>query len=119
MGGVDAAQDAKVEALEKAGHPVVRIDLLDLINLGEEFFLWEMATAVAGSLLGIDAFDQPNVQESKDFTKALLDEFKRTSRLPEEEPLLVSDGIRLYTDAANRQALGQVLSLDNTLSAHL
>src|SRR2546426_3007385 len=47
MGGVDAAQDAKVEALEKAGHPVVRIELADLINLGEEFFLWEMATAVA------------------------------------------------------------------------
>src|SRR5207245_2756408 len=77
MGGVDAAQDAKVEALEKAGHPVVRIELADLINLGEEFFLWEMATAVAGSLLGINAFDQPNVQESKDYTKNFLDRDKK------------------------------------------
>src|SRR3989449_4022174 len=67
--GADAAQDAKVAALEKAGHPVIRIELADLINLGEEFFLWEIATAVAGSLLGINAFDQPNVQESKDYTK--------------------------------------------------
>jgi transaldolase/glucose-6-phosphate isomerase len=105
--------------MEKAGHLVVRVDLPDLINLGEQFFLWEMATAVAGSLLGINAFDQPNVQESKDFTKALLDGFKQTNRLPEEEPLLGSDGIRLYADVANRQALGQVDTLDKALAAHL
>jgi len=112
-------QDTKLDVMEKAGHPVVRVDLPDLINLGAQFFLWEMATAVAGSLLGINAFDQPNVQESKDFTKALLDGFKQTNRLPEEEPLLVSDGIRLYADAANRQALGQVDTLDKALAAHL
>src|SRR5437879_13775849 len=91
MGGVDAAQDAKVEALEKAGHPVVRIELADLINLGEEFFLWEVATAVAGSLLGINAFDEPNDQESKDYTRNFLYGYKKTGRLPEEEPMMTAD----------------------------
>src|SRR3989454_692881 len=118
MGGVDAAQDAKVEALEKAGHPVVRIELADLINLGEEFFLWEMATAVAGSLLGINAFDQPNVQESKDYTKNFLDGYKKTGRLPEEEPILTADGIKVYGDAANRQALKGAVTVEDAVKAH-
>ncbi len=118
-GGADSAQDAKVSALEKAGHPVVRIDLSDLINLGEEFFLWEIATAVAGSLLGINAFDQPNVQESKDYTKNFLDEFKKNGRLPEEEPILAADGIKVYGDAANRQALKGAATLEVALKVHL
>jgi len=117
--GADAAQDAKVAALEKAGHPVVRIELADLINLGEEFFLWEIATAVAGSMLGINAFDQPNVQESKDYTKNFLDEYKKAGRLPEEEPILTADGIKIYGDAANRQALKGVSTLADALKAHL
>ena len=117
--GVDESQEARVAALEKAGHPVVRIELPDLINLGEEFFLWEIATAVAGSILGINAFDQPNVQESKDCTKAFLEEFKKNGSLPEEKPILTSDGIRLYTDAENRKALEGLSSLEATLSAHL
>jgi len=117
-GGVDAAQDAKVAALEKAGHPVVRIELADLIDLGEEFFLWEMATAVAGSMLGINAFDQPNVQESKDYTKSFLDGYKKAGRLPEEEPILTADGIKVYGDAANRQALKGADTLEDALKAH-
>jgi transaldolase/glucose-6-phosphate isomerase len=117
-GGADPAQDARVAALEKAGHPVVRIELTDLINLGEEFFLWEVATAVAGSLLGINAFDQPNVQESKDYTKNFLDEYKKTGRLPEEDPVLSADGIRVYCDAANKQALGDANTLEAALQAH-
>jgi len=117
--GVDAAQDAKVAALEKTGHPVVRIELTDLINLGEEFFRWEVATAVAGSMLGINAFDQPNVQESKDYTKSFLDEYKKAGRLPEEQPILKTDGIFLYCDAANKQALGGATTLEAALKAHL
>src|SRR3989442_14109822 len=77
--GADVAQDAKVAALEKAGHPVVRIELADLINLGEEFFRWEIATAVAGSLLGINVFDQHNVQESKVYTKIFLVSYMKHS----------------------------------------
>jgi transaldolase / glucose-6-phosphate isomerase len=117
-GRPDLDQDARMAVLEKAGHPIVRIDLPDLIDLGEEFFLWEMATAVAGSLLGINAFDQPNVQESKDYTKSFLDEYTKAGRLPEDQPLLVSDGIRIYADDANKQALGNVSSLESALSAH-
>ncbi|TLY32787.1 MAG: bifunctional transaldolase/phosoglucose isomerase [Nitrospirae bacterium] len=117
--GADVAQDAKVAALEKAGHPVIRIELADLINLGEEFFLWEIATAVAGSLLGINAFDQPNVQESKDYTKNFLDDYKKNGHLPEEEPILTASGVKIYGDATNRQALKGVSTLEDALKAHL
>jgi transaldolase/glucose-6-phosphate isomerase len=118
-GGADPEQDKKVAALEKAGHPVIRIELSDLINLGEEFFLWEIATAVAGSILGINAFDQPNVQESKDYTRAFLEEFKKNGRLSEEKPILVADGIRIFGDDANRKALEGAKTLSAALAAHL
>ena len=78
-----------------------------------------MATAVAGSMLGINAFDQPNVQESKDYTKSFLDEYKKAGRLPEEQPILKTDGIFLYCDAANKQALGGATTLEAALKAHL
>jgi transaldolase / glucose-6-phosphate isomerase len=74
-----------VRALEKAGHPVVTLTLRDKLDLGGEFFRWEVATAIAGSILGIDAFDQPNVQESKDNTKKVLASFKARGRLPAAE----------------------------------
>ncbi|HEV8242459.1 MAG TPA: bifunctional transaldolase/phosoglucose isomerase [Nitrospirales bacterium] len=118
-GKPDSDQDAKVAALEKADHPVIRVELTDLLNLGEEFFRWEMATAVAGSLLGINAFDQPNVQESKDYTKNFLDEYKKTGLLPEEEPVLSAEGIKIYGDAANCQALKGASTLEEALKAHL
>ncbi|HEY2092370.1 MAG TPA: bifunctional transaldolase/phosoglucose isomerase [Thermoanaerobaculia bacterium] len=74
-------QTARLKELSSAGHPVVDIVMEDPLDLGEIFFLWEFATAVAGALLGIDAFDQPNVQESKDNTKRLLEEFKSTGKM--------------------------------------
>lgn len=119
-GAADRAQDEQVAQLQQAGQPVVRIELTDLINLGEEFFLWEMATAVAGSLLGINAFDQPNVQESKDYTKAFLDEYGKKGRLPEEEPLLTADGMRIYGDDAHRKLLTSAgaTTLEAALGAH-
>jgi glucose-6-phosphate isomerase len=70
--GDDSAQEALCNALSEIGHPVVRIHLRDAIDLGEEFFRWEFATATAGALLGIDAFDEPNVKESKDNTSRIL-----------------------------------------------
>jgi transaldolase/glucose-6-phosphate isomerase len=79
-------QDDLVEALQSAGHPVVRIELSDIINIGEEFFRWEIATAVAGSILGINAFDQPNVQESKNYTNGFLDEYKTTGQIKGSVP---------------------------------
>ncbi len=74
-----------VKALEKYGHPVVTLTLRDKLDLGGEFFRWEVATAIAGSILGIDAFDQPNVQESKDNTKKVLATFKSRGKLPAAE----------------------------------
>src|SRR5258707_4850120 len=71
-----------VRALEKAGHPVITLTMRDKLDLGGEFFRWEVAVAIAGSILGIDAFDQPNVQESKDNTKKVLAKFKQTGKLP-------------------------------------
>ena len=71
-----------VQALERAGHPVVTLTLRDKLDLGGEFLRWEVATAIAGSILGIDAFDQPNVQESKDNTKKVLAKFKANGKLP-------------------------------------
>ena len=74
-------ESARLRELTAAGHPVVDIVLEDALDLGETFFLWEFATAVAGAILGIDAFDQPNVQESKDNTKKLLEEYKSTGSM--------------------------------------
>ncbi|HYS54940.1 MAG TPA: bifunctional transaldolase/phosoglucose isomerase [Thermoanaerobaculia bacterium] len=71
----------RLKELSDAGHPVVDQVLADPLDLGEIFFTWEFATAVAGALLGIDAFDQPNVQESKDNTRKLLEEFKSTGKM--------------------------------------
>src|SRR2546427_10603631 len=74
-----------VQALEKAGHPVVTVTLRDKLDVGGEFFRWEVATAIAGASLGIDAVDQPNVQESKDNTKKVLATFKSRGKLPSAE----------------------------------
>ena len=78
-------QDA-LAALQGAGHPVIRLAMNDEYDLGEQFYLWEIATAAAGSILGINAFDQPNVQESKDNTKALLDTYHQSGTIPEPQP---------------------------------
>jgi transaldolase / glucose-6-phosphate isomerase len=75
----------QVQALEKAGHPVVTLTMRDKYDLGGEFFRWEVATAIAGAILGIDAFDQPNVQESKDNTRQVLGTFKQKGKLPAAE----------------------------------
>ncbi|MFZ0961092.1 MAG: bifunctional transaldolase/phosoglucose isomerase [Terriglobia bacterium] len=100
----DEAKEAALRALEAAGHPVIRITLRDVLDLGAEFFRWEVAMAAAGALLGIDPFDQPNVQESKDNTKSLLAEYRAQGKFPEEKPILESDGLRVYGDAASLDA---------------
>ena len=79
------APNRAVAALEKAGQPVVTLTLRDTLDLGGEFLRWEIATALAGSILGIDPFDQPNVQESKDNTKRVLAQFTRAGKLPPAE----------------------------------
>ncbi len=82
--------ESKLRALESAGHPVIRLAMSDPYDIGEQFYSWEIATAAAGSILQIDAFDQPNVQESKDNTKALLKHYASTGKFDEPTPA-VSD----------------------------
>ncbi|MGB0107868.1 MAG: transaldolase, partial [Terriglobales bacterium] len=119
----DPAQDAKVAAIEKAGQPVVRIEVSDIYSLGQEFFRWEIATAVAGSILGINAFNQPDVEASKIVTKQLTSEYESKGSLPPEKPLLEEAGFKLFTDDKNArdlsQAVGSDRSLKNYLRAHL
>jgi transaldolase/glucose-6-phosphate isomerase len=115
----DKAQDAKVAALEQAGHAVVRIPLGDLYDLGQEFFRWEIATAVAGSIIGINAFNQPDVEASKIATRSLTDEYEKTGSLPAEKPVLEDTGIKLFADAVNADALSKAAGNDKTLAGYL
>jgi transaldolase/glucose-6-phosphate isomerase len=119
----DAAQDAAVEALARAGQPVVRIEVPDIIDIGQEFFRWEIATAVAGSIIGINAFNQPDVEASKVATRKLTTDYEKSGKFPLETPLLEADGIKLYTDPYNavalKQAAGSGQSLVSVLKAHL
>jgi transaldolase/glucose-6-phosphate isomerase len=117
--GPDAATDTAVAELERAGHPVVRIGVDDPYDLGEEFFRWEMATAVAGSILGIHPFDQPDVEASKNVTRTLTAEYERTGTLPAELPILTGDGIKVFTDEKNATALRGVLTGEPTLAGYL
>jgi transaldolase/glucose-6-phosphate isomerase len=115
----DPAQDAAVAALEKAGQPVVRIALPDVYALGQEFFRWEFATAVAGSVIGINAFNQPDVEASKIETRKLTDQYEQSGSLPPETPILEDAGIKLFTDAKNAAALKQAAAGDATLAGYL
>ena len=113
------AQDAAVAALEKAGHPVVRITLPNIYNLGQEFFRWEIATAVAGSVIGINAFNQPDVEASKIETKKLTSQYEATGRLPPESPFFEDQGIKLFADERNAGALKGGAKLADVLKTHL
>ncbi|HKC65966.1 MAG TPA: hypothetical protein VKB86_20145, partial [Pyrinomonadaceae bacterium] len=98
VGKLDGDTEVKLKALEAAGHPVVYRTLTDLYDLGEEFFLWEIATAFAGWRLGINPFDQPNVQESKDATKELLQKFEDEGKLVEQAVLVTEGALTIYAD---------------------
>ena len=119
----DAAQDAGIEKLAKAGHPVVRIDVPNIYNTGQEFFRWEIATAVAGSIISIDAFNQPDVEASKIATKELTHEYEKSGSLPAETPMFEADGMALYTDDKNAEELRSIAGgnagLVDFLKAHL
>jgi transaldolase / glucose-6-phosphate isomerase len=113
------AQDEAVAALEKAGHPVIRITLPNIHTLGQEFFRWEIATAVAGSIIGINAFNQPDVEASKIETKKLTSQFETTGSLPPESPFFEDQGIRLFADEKNAAALKGGAKLADVLRLHL
>ena len=115
----DVRQDAKVRALEEAGHAVLRISMADTYDLGAEFFCWEIATAVAGSIIGINAFNQPDVEASKIATRNLTSEYEKTGSLPAEKPIVEDDGIKLFTDAKNAADLARAAGGDKSLAGYL
>jgi transaldolase / glucose-6-phosphate isomerase len=115
----DKKQDAAVAALEKDGLPVVRISVKNTYNLGQEFFRWEIATAVAGAIIGINAFNQPDVEASKVETRKLTSEYENTGKLPPESPFLETEGIKLYADERNTAALKNSRTLADALKFHL
>ena len=113
------SQDSAIDALEAAGHPVVRIAVDNIYNLGQEFFRWEIATAVTGAVIGINAFNQPDVEASKIETKKLTSEYEKSGKLPDESPFFEGDGIKLYADEKNTDALKGRPRLVEVLKAHL
>jgi transaldolase/glucose-6-phosphate isomerase len=113
------AQDAAVAAIEKAGHPVVRITLPNVYALGQEFFRWEIATAVAGSIIGINAFNQPDVEASKIETKKLTSQYEATGSLPPESPFFIAKDAKLFADDKNSAALSGGKSLNEIVKTHL
>jgi transaldolase / glucose-6-phosphate isomerase len=118
----DAAHDNGLVALEKAGHPVVRIVLKSIEHIGQEFFRFELATAVAGAVLGINPFNQPDVEDAKIKTRELTAAFEKTGKLPPEKPVMSTAGADLYTDdgnAADLRKAGADGDLGSWLKAHL
>ncbi|MBX3161844.1 MAG: bifunctional transaldolase/phosoglucose isomerase [Deltaproteobacteria bacterium] len=115
----DATHDDAIAALERAGQPVVRIALASLGDLGQAFFQWEVATAVAGSILGIDAFDQPDVEASKLEARRLTDTYERTGELAPETPFYVEGAVALFADPVDQVALAEAVDGDASLRGYL
>jgi len=122
LDGDDVEHDSHVRALEEAGHPVIRITLANRDTIGQEFVRWEVATAIAGAVIGINPFDQPDVEASKVKTRALTDAYEKTGEWVPERPTAEADGLAVFADSANLEALtkaGATLSLDALLGAHV
>jgi len=121
-GEVDDAQDKAIDAIEQAGNPVIRIDIYGRHNIGQEFFRWEMATAVAGAIIAINPFDQPDVEASKEKTRALTDAFEKGDAIPVEKPVLKHNGLALYADADSANVIRKASdgeTLEGSLKAYL
>jgi transaldolase/glucose-6-phosphate isomerase len=105
----DSSQDAAIAALEEAGHPVVRIMLDDAFDLGGQFFLWEMATAVAGHVLGINPFDQPNVESAKVLARKMVAAYTESGQLPTQKAALSDKDISVFGDVTASSAGGALV----------
>ena len=110
----DPAQDKAIDALAEAGQPVIRVEMANTLQLGQVFFLWEFATAVAGAIIGINAFNQPDVEASKIETKKLTSAYSESGALPAEKPFLADGAIQLFSDPKNA---GELARAGNTLPA--
>jgi transaldolase/glucose-6-phosphate isomerase len=118
-GSNGANYEAQLQALEQAGHPVLHHVLNGPLDLGEEFFLWEFATPIAGALIGINPFDQPNVQESKDNTKRILKEYVETGKISQLPEVTSANGVSVLTDDNNRKQLNGASTPETAIAAHL
>ncbi len=112
----DSSNDVQIDALKDAGHPVARIELNDIYDLGAEYFRWEMATAVAGWRLGINPFDQPNVESAKILAREKISAYEQDGRLPEKTPAITDGNIdvfgEVFTDSAAEALIGFLDSAD-------
>ncbi|MFP5276528.1 MAG: bifunctional transaldolase/phosoglucose isomerase [Acidobacteriota bacterium] len=117
----DTVHDKAVAELEAAGHPVVRIEIEDLYEIFGQFFLWEVATAVAGAVMGINPFDQPDVEAAKVEARAITTEYEKTGKLPYRKPIFVAEGVEVFASDAYAKELkveGTGASLATYLRAH-
>jgi len=113
---------SKLEDIERAGHPVIRIELESLYHISQEFFRWEFATAVTGAVMGINPFNQPDVESAKIEARKITEEYEQTGSLPAEDPFFEADGISLFSSEANVKELNELAaarSLAGYLKAHL
>jgi glucose-6-phosphate isomerase len=115
---VNASLDAKVAAIEAAGHSVVHIEIAHRNEIFGQFFTWEVATSVAGSVMGINPFDQPDVESAKIETRTLTSAYEQTGKLPVREPVLVDGGIQLYATEAYAATLDKAAPA-KTLAGYL
>ena len=113
------SQDAAVQALALAGQPVIHIALDDAYDVGKEFFRWEVATAVAGAILGVHPFERPDVEASTIAARRLTERYKQTGALPVEAPIFAGGGIELFADDRNAAALARLMSGQPDLAAYL
>jgi transaldolase/glucose-6-phosphate isomerase len=115
--------DAAVARLEQTGQPVVRLELEGPYDLGREFFRWELATAVAGAILGINPFDQPDVEEAKEAARKLTEAYEKSGDLPVERPIAEDGPLTFFADEANASELRRLAangrSAGSLLRAHL
>jgi len=100
----DGTYDVYLDALEDAGHPVIRIPIKDTLEIGAEFFRWELATAAAGVLLGVNPFDEPDVTRAKENTAALLAAWKKSKKLPEWPADAEENGLLLMANLGKKVA---------------
>ena len=121
-GKTDEGVYNKLESLERSEHPMVRIELESIYHISQEFYRWEFATAVAGWIMGINPFNQPDVESAKIEARKLTDEYEKEGKLPDEKPFFEENGISLFTSdtyAGILQGLTVDKSLAGVLRAHL
>ncbi len=108
-----------LDDLRRRGHPVIRLAMDDTYQLAQMFYLWEIAVAAAGAIIGINPFDQPDVEAQKKKTRTMTADYERKGALPAQEPVAAYDGVSIYADARNRKPLEGAKSLPQALRAHL